>query len=225
MSTYLSHMIGDDHVIMSAERTLFWENESTLIVADLHVGKTGHFRKAGIGVPQQIYKDDLHRLLAQILFFKAERLIIVGDLTHSIANKELDLFRRWRKDFSSLEVHLVKGNHDILEEMWYNEADISVSIGYFQEKKFLFVHDISTATIKTTAGIKNSNEQYIFSGHLHPGISIRGRGKQSLHFPCFYFTRKYCVLPAFSHFTGTHSILPKEDEKAFAIVEKDIVPV
>ena len=121
MSTYLSHIIGNDHLILSAERTLFWENENTLIVADLHVGKTGHFRKAGIGVPQQVYKDDLHRLLAQILFFKAERLIIVGDLTHSVANKEMDLFRKWRKDFPSLDVHLVKGNHDILDDKWYGK--------------------------------------------------------------------------------------------------------
>ena len=80
--------------------------------------------KPGIGVPTGVYKDDLHRLLAQILFFKAERLIIVGDLTHSIANREMDLFRKWRKDFSLLDVHLAKGNHDILDNRWYEEADI-----------------------------------------------------------------------------------------------------
>jgi len=217
MSAYLSYLTGDEHLVMSAERTLYWENESTLIVADLHVGKTGHFRKAGIGVPQSVYKDDLHRLLAQILFFKAERLIIVGDLTHSTTNKELDLFRRWRKDFPSLDVHLVKGNHDILEEKWYGDADIIVSAGQLQVKKFLFVHDI------LKAGIKPSKGKYIFSGHLHPGISIRGRGRQTLHFPCFYFAKNYCVLPAFSRFTGTYQVEPKEGEKAFAIIEKDIV--
>jgi len=217
MSTYLSHIIGDDHLIISAERTLFWENESTLIVADLHVGKTGHFRKAGIGIPQQVYKDDLHRLLAQILFFKAERLVIVGDLTHSIANKEIDLFRRWRKDFPSLEVHLVKGNHDILEERWYEEAEISVSVCHFQHRNFLFVHDMEGDRIKTKKG------QYVFSGHLHPGISINGRGRQSLHFPCFYFSEKYCVLPAFSRFTGTYRVEKKEGEKVFAIIERDLV--
>ncbi len=221
MSTYLSYMIGAEHVIMSAERTLFWENESTLIVADVHIGKTGHFRQAGIGVPQQVYKDDLHRLLSQIFFFKAERLIIVGDLTHSIANKELDLdlFRKWRKDFSSLNIHLVKGNHDILADTWYNDAEISVNMGQFGIKQFLFVHDI------LTPGTKAEKGQYFFSGHLHPGVSIRGRGRQSLHFPCFYFTKKYCVLPAFSRFTGTYKVQPGEGEKVFAIIEKDIVLV
>ena len=217
MSAYLSYLIGDEHLVMSAERALFWENESTLIVADLHIGKTGHFRKAGIGVPQSVYKDDLHRLLAQILFFKAERLIIVGDLTHSTANKELDLFRRWRKDFPSLDVQLVKGNHDILEEKWYGESDITVSAGQLQVNKFLFVHDI------LKAGIKPSKGQYLFSGHLHPGISIKGRGRQSLNFPCFYFAKKHCVLPAFSRFTGTYKVEPTESESAFAIIEKEIV--
>ena len=219
MSTYLSHIIGDDHLIMSAERTLFWENESTLIVTDLHVGKTGHFRKEGIGIPQQVYKDDLHRLLSQILFFKAQRLVIVGDLTHSVANKEMDLFRKWRQDFPSLDVHLVKGNHDILAEKWYSEADITVSTGLFAINHFLFVHDILTNDFKAAKG------QYIFSGHLHPGVSIKGRGRQSLRFPCFYFTKKYCVLPAFSRFTGTYRVEAKAGEQVFAIIENDMVPL
>jgi uncharacterized protein len=219
MAAYLSHIIGSEHLVMSAERTLFWENENTLIVADLHVGKTGHFRRSGIAVPQTIYKNDLHRLLAQIFFFKAERLIIVGDLTHSIANKEHDLFRKWRKDFSSLDVQLVKGNHDILEKMWYREADIEVSNEKLLIKNFLFVHDV------LKQGINAEKGQYIFSGHLHPGITLKGRGRQSLRFPCFYFAKKYCVLPAFSHFTGTYKVEPQENEKAYAIVEKDIMPI
>src|SRR5688572_20819612 len=200
MATLLSHIIGKEHLILSSERTLFWENENALIVADLHVGKTGHFRKAGIGVPSAIYKDDLHRLLAQILFFKAERLIIVGDLTHSIANREMDLFRKWRKDFPSLEVHLAKGNHDILDNRWYEEADISVHNEPFAHGDFLFVHDL-----------------------VNPGIAIRGKAKQFLCFPCFYFTETYCILPAFSRFTGTYQVHPQKGEKAFAIVDKEIM--
>ena len=181
MATLLSHIIGKEHLILSNERTLYWENENTLIVADLHVGKTGHFRKEGIGVPTNIYKDDLHRLLAQILFFKAERLIIVGDLTHSIANREMDLFRKWRKDFPLLEVNLAKGNHDILDNRWYQEADINVYNEPFSLNDFLFVHDIVKPKFTAAPG------KFIFSGHVHPGITIRGKAKQSLCFPLFLF--------------------------------------
>jgi DNA ligase-associated metallophosphoesterase len=218
MAAYLSHFIGDEHMVMSAERTLFWENECTLIVADLHVGKTGHFRKEGIGIPQQIYKDDLHRLLSQILFFKAERLIIVGDLTHSTANKELDLFRKWRRDFSSLDVQLVMGNHDILEEIWYREADITVSTEQLKIKDFLFVHDVLDKEITAQC-------DYVFSGHVHPGITINGRGRQSLRFPCFYFGRTYSILPAFSRFTGTYNVKPEIGDSTFALINRDVMPV
>lgn len=219
MAVLLSHIVSGEHFILSNERTLFWESERTLIIADLHVGKTGHFRKAGIGVPAGVYKDDLHRLLAQILFFKAEKLIIVGDLTHSIANLEMDLFRKWRKDFSLLDIHLAKGNHDILDNRWYEEADITVHNEPLAIGPFLFVHDI------LKPGLTPGTEHYVFSGHVHPGFTIRGRGKQTLRFPCFYFADSHCILPAFSHFTGTYDVPMQKDDQVFAIVDKQIVPM
>ncbi|PZR27040.1 MAG: ligase-associated DNA damage response endonuclease PdeM [Citrobacter freundii] len=219
MTRYLSHILSGQHLIMSGDRALFWENENTLIIADLHIGKTGHFRKEGIGIPAAVYKDDLHRLLSQILFFKAERLIIVGDLSHSAANRELDLFRKWRKDFSSLEVHLTKGNHDILDNKWYEEADIMVHNKPLPLYPFIFAHDIEEV------GDQQPADHYLFAGHIHPGITIRGKGKQSLRMPCFYFSKTYCLLPAFSHFTGSYSIRPAAGENVFGIVEKEVFPL
>lgn len=213
MASMLSHIIRDEHFILSSERVIFWENEKTLIAADLHVGKSGHFRKSGIAIPQSVYKDDLQRLLAQLLFFKAERLIIVGDLTHSQANLELDLFRRWRLDFPSLDVHLTKGNHDILDESWYGDAKITVHREPFHIRNFTFVHDRAD----------RADCDYCFSGHVHPALVLRGRGKQALRFPCFYFGKKDAILPAFSRFTGTYTVRPDPGEQAYAIVEKDIV--
>lgn len=215
MTGFLSHIINGEHFVLSAERTMFWENERTLIVADLHVGKTGHFRKAGISIPQSVYKDDLHRLLAQILFFKAERLIIAGDLTHSVANLEMDLFRKWRGDFPLLEVHLAKGNHDILDNKWYESADIKVHNDPLHIGNFAFVHDI-------TRNEEKINSPFVFSGHVHPTVVINGKAKQSLKFPCFYFTNTFCILPAFSRFTGGFSIDPRRGDKIFAIGDKEI---
>ena len=155
MGRLLSYIIKDEHFILSAERTLYWEDQRALIVADLHAGKTGHFRKSGINIPQSVYKDDLHRLLAQILFFKAEKLIIVGDLTHSVANRELDLFRRWRNDFPALEVHLAKGNHDILDNKWYEEANITVHNEIFSINQFVRNFRMN-AELRSCGNISNS---------------------------------------------------------------------
>jgi metallophosphoesterase superfamily enzyme len=66
---------------------------------------------------------------------------------------------------------------------------------------------------------------YVFSGHIHPGVTISGMGKQSLHFPCFYFTESFCVLPAFSRFTGTVSVKLQEKDVAFAIVNNSLVKI
>ena len=207
---------------LSSDRSIFWEQEKALIVSDLHFGKTGHFRKSGIAVPQSVFREDIQRLMAQIQYFKPSRLIVVGDMFHSSANKELDLFSRWRNDFSTLPIQLVRGNHDILHENWYRTNGVEVSEKTLTISGFCFQHDPADCgkeNESTTAG------HYVFSGHIHPGVTIHGLGKQSLRFPCFYFMESYCIIPAFSKFTGTVSIRPKENETAFAIVENSLVRI
>lgn len=218
MTAPLLHKIFDQNFWLSPERVLFWEQEKILIVSDLHFGKTGHFRKSGIAVPQSVYKEDLQRLFAQISFFKAEQLLIVGDLFHSIANKEMDFFLKWRKDISQLPFLLIKGNHDILPINWYQEASIEVKSQH-QIHSFSFIHDPT----ESLTGLEDPS--FIFSGHLHPGIIVRGLGKQSLRFPCFYFTEKQAILPAFSHFSGLAVIEPKKKDQVYAIVNQSIVPI
>lgn len=214
MQKPLPHIIQKNHFWLSAHRCIFWEEENALILSDMHIGKTGHFRKSGIAVSQRVYTEDLQRLLSCILFFKSDKLIIVGDLSHSRSNKELDLFQKWRQDFSSLQIHLVKGNHDILSEAWYKECDITVHHDKLCIDDFCFCHD---------ACDNEQDEKYIFSGHIHPGVKIKGVAKQSLCFPCFYFAKRYCVLPAFSKFTGLALVKPNSGETVFAIVEKDLI--
>ena len=206
---------------MTTERCLFWEEKHTLIVSDLHLGKTGHFRREGIAIPPSVYKADLQRLISQIYFFKADRILIVGDLTHSKSNKELDLFCKWRKDFSLLHFELVKGNHDILGDSWYHDAGIVLHDEELISGDFCFRHERDPLHIEEPS----TTSPYIFSGHVHPGIRIKGRGKQSLRFPCFYFTPLYCILPAFSRFTGTYRVERQKDEIVYAIVETELVRI
>jgi DNA ligase-associated metallophosphoesterase len=197
---------------LSPERCIFWEEQNSLVVSDLHFGKTGHFRKSGIAVPQNIYKEDLQRLVDQLQYFKPAQLIVVGDLFHSVANKELELFLKWRGDFESLHIELVKGNHDILKKDWYAAANISVTNDHLSLGNFCFVHDIKEAC-EPSSGI-----DYYFSGHMHPCISVKGIGRQVLKFPCYYFNKQYAVLPAFGKFTGTAMIERKASDIVYAII-------
>jgi DNA ligase-associated metallophosphoesterase len=213
MQAPLLYKIHSQNLWLSAQRSLFWEEEKTLIVSDLHFGKTGHFRKAGIAVPQHVYKEDLQRLVSLLLYFKPSQLVVVGDFFHSEANTELEWFKRWRDEFSSLQITLVRGNHDILKEGWYREAAIDLVQPTLQVNSFLFSHDKCEA----------DNDIYSFFGHIHPGVVLNGLGKQSLRFPCFYFCREYCILPAFSKFTGAVGMNQSAASAIFAIVDNELI--
>src|SRR6201992_359501 len=137
---------------LSPDRCIFWEEEKSLILSDLHFGKTVHFRKSGIAVPQSVYREDLQRLLCQVQYFQPRQLLVVGDLFHSRENKELGLFRRWRDDFPDLGVRLIPRNHDILKDDWYEAAGIAVSQGCLELGAFAFVHDITDIDDITACG-------------------------------------------------------------------------
>lgn len=218
LPSHQKFILHDQTLWLSAERCIYWEDENALILSDLHLGKSGHFRKAGIAVPQSVYKDDLQRLFSLIQFYKPSKLLIVGDLFHSTANKEMELFLKWRKDMPALKIELVKGNHDILSNKFYASADINVINSHYNLKAFCFTHDVADRC-------KDEGTAYTFSGHIHPGVTLRGSGKQSLSFACFYFGETYAVLPAFSRFTGLYNLQPATSDQVFAIVKDEVIKI
>ncbi|MEO6541295.1 MAG: metallophosphoesterase, partial [Ferruginibacter sp.] len=80
---------------------------------------------------------------------------------------------------------------------------------------FIFTHD--------KAECNSIDDCYIFSGHIHPAVTLFGNARQSLKFPCFYFTKTYGVLPAFGRFTGVHAIQRVKGDKVFALVENKVL--
>ena len=211
------HKIRNETLWLTPQRAIFWEAEKALLVSDCHLGKTGHFRKEGIAVPQNVYKEDLERLIYLIQFFKATQLIVVGDLFHSRGNKELDLFQKWRRDFPGFPIHLVRGNHDILEDEWYARTAITLHEGTLYKGAFSFTHHPPEAASEKTG------DTYLFTGHLHPSVTMVGMGKQSLRFPCFYFGKDHAILPAFGRFTGTARVDAQTGDQLFAIVNQEIL--
>ncbi|MGN6540718.1 MAG: ligase-associated DNA damage response endonuclease PdeM [Ginsengibacter sp.] len=212
----LRFKLNNETLWLSPARCIFWEEETALILSDLHFGKSGHFRKSGIGIPQNIFKEDLQKLFAQIAFFKPKILLIAGDMFHSSANKEVDFFIKWRNDFPQLEIKLIRGNHDILTKQFYKEAKIEVVENKLVIKDFCFTHDIALSG-------NNENKHFTFSGHIHPGIKMNGSGNQSLMLPCFYFSKKYAILPAFSAFTGLAKIKPSASDHVFVLLKSQVM--
>ncbi|MBS1745270.1 MAG: ligase-associated DNA damage response endonuclease PdeM [Bacteroidetes bacterium] len=211
----------NQHLWLSSDRAIYWEEQNTLILSDSHFGKTGHFRKSGIPLPQSIFLEDLQRLFGLVQLYQPAQLIVVGDMFHSHANKEHLLFEKWRNDFHQLHFILVKGNHDILDMKWYEQINIKVcSDAPLLVPPFAFIHDFSHID-----NFHECRDSYFFTGHLHPGILIKGRSRQQLNFPCFYFGERYAVLPAFSKFSGLSIMKKKKTDTVFAIVGNELIEV
>ena len=177
------------------QRVIFWQKEKALILSDLHIGKSAHFQKSGIPIPSSILREDLLRLENLILHFKANNLLIVGDLFHAEYNTDLDEFKVWLQRFENLKIRLIKGNHDRLSNRIYEQFDIEVFGSSLQMKTLKFVHDFTSID-------KNC---FTISGHTHPGVFIKGKAKQRIKLPCYQVTKDQLILPAFSLFTGLNT--------------------
>jgi DNA ligase-associated metallophosphoesterase len=208
----------EESFLLHPSRCLYWEKEKALILSDLHLGKTGHFRKEGIAVPQQVYREDLRRLFEVIHFFKPREVLLVGDLFHSKANKEWEWFAKWRNDFSATDFTLILGNHDKLPAGIAEQMRLTL-VNELIKNNLLLVHnpedfDTSSADIKGK-----------ICGHIHPAIILPTGLRQSARLPCFHFSQTNCTLPAFSLFTGTHAIKPRAKDDVFAIADGKIIRI
>ena len=203
--------IEAERLTLTNQRAIYWEREDALILSDLHIGKTAHFRKHGIPMPDDILVKDLERLEALIHYFKVSKLIIVGDLFHAEANSNFQTFKSWLNAFKQLKIILVKGNHDRQSKKLMSDLSIE-EIKALHINPFLFVHD---ANAETTA-------YFMISGHIHPGILIKGKGKQKVKLPCYQVTSRHLVLPAFSLFTGLNTHESPEDAISYAFTESTI---
>lgn len=217
MSTPFPINVQQFEFLLLPERALFWPLHKTLIISDPHIGKAGHFRKSGIAIPQAVFIHDLQRLVTLIMETKAETLIVTGDFFHSIENKEILLFKKWRKDFSYLHIDLIMGNHDILPQNIYTSSKIICHTRIFEKDGLFFCHDF--------AAMQHGIKGFCLCGHIHPGVHLRSKGKQSLLLPCFHFTKKYGVLPAFGAFTGAVPVRQQKGDKVIALANKELIEI
>jgi metallophosphoesterase superfamily enzyme len=136
-------------------------------------------------------------------------------LFHSHYNPEWEVFGELVKHFHNTSFELVMGNHDIMSEQQYRRKGILVH-QTLRIDPFIFTHHPMEEV---------EENMYNVSGHLHPGVSMYGKARQSITLPCFYFGRDAGLLPAFGQFTGLARIHPRKEDKVFVIAENKIILV
>lgn len=203
-----------EKVILMPEKAIWFKSRKLLLVADLHFGKINHFRKSGIPVPAKANDKNTELLINLLNHTKAERLVFLGDLFHSHYNEEWEVVGQIRKHFSACSFELVLGNHDILSALQYDRHSMIVYPNELRLGDFVFTHEPLEVVPE---GLYN------LSGHLHPGVRLRGTGKQAMTLPCFYFGKHQGILPAFGSFTGLARVNPKKEERIYVIAQDQII--
>lgn len=204
-----------EQLILDKDKAIYWPAKQMLIISDIHIGKSAHFRRSGIPVPATIGQQDLNRLTKLIELYNPDILLITGDMFHNTVNSDVDYFKAWRNLHPDLKVLLIKGNHDGLRKEDYAGLGIEIFDKELLMFPFRFIHDKP----------EDFDEYFNITGHIHPGITVYGKARQSLRFPCFYFSDTCAVLPAFSAFTGLSNIKPQPGDVFYAITPNSVVTV
>ncbi|WP_185290286.1 ligase-associated DNA damage response endonuclease PdeM [Chryseobacterium lactis] len=205
--------IQNEIFILTNQRAAFREKGKALILSDLHIGKTAHFRKNGIALSNHIMKSDLERLSALIEYFQPDKFIVVGDLLHAGDNSDVAEFCTWRSQYPDLQFYLVEGNHDRISASLEKKLCLDFKADLLEIDGFTFIHDFEP--------IKSG---FQITGHIHPGIVLHSAIK-SIRLPCFALSDNQLLLPAFSKFTGLDTKnLPKKS-KFFVFTDAEIYEI
>lgn len=217
MSGCCEHVVAGERVVMLPERALWLPLHHTLLVADLHWGKAAAIRAAHVPVPSGTTSADLERLSQALLRTGATRLVVLGDLLHARHGRHPDTLgtiATWRMQHAALRIDLVRGNHDAHAGDPPAELEIQCTSEALRIGAFIGLHEPA-----------EREDGYVIAGHLHPHVSLGGRGRQHVRLPAFVFGPRRAVLPAFSSFTGTGMYERSDTDTTFVIAGDDVLPV
>lgn len=209
--------IQQETVQLLPERALFWPRTGTLFIADPHFGKAATFRAHAIPVPEGNTEAELQRLSHALERTGATKLIILGDLFHTAKGRDeavMGAVSTWRAAHASLDIYLVRGNHDRHAGDPPPDWQIAVCDGPTPGPYWVLSHEPC-----------EPEQGYALAGHLHPAVQLTGKGRQSLKLPCFWFGEKCGVLPAFGDFIDHGTIRPQAGDRVFVVAEDKVLAV
>jgi len=204
-------------VRLMPERALHLPGRDTLLVADIHIGKSASFRALGVPVPSGTTSETLARLDAAIARSAARTVVFLGDFLHSRLGRvpaTLDTLAAWRARHPDLALVLVRGNHDLHAGDPPAPLEIRTVDDGWRLGPFICRHTPET-----------SDAGYVLAGHVHPAVTLRSAGDGRLRLPCFHFGPGAGVLPAFGAFTGSVVVSHLRTDRVFAVADDRVLEV
>ncbi len=193
------NVVGVD-LLADLSGALFWQEQSLLVVSDLHLEKGSSFAARGVLLPPYDTAATLGRLAAVIARHDPRMVIALGDSFHDRTAHDR-LFRADRDAIAALQVRRdwiwIAGNHDPVPPSGLGGVVAQeVAIG-----PIAFRHEPTGA----------SGE---IAGHLHPKARVSTRGR-SMERRCFACDGERAVMPSFGAYTGGLSIRDAAFAKIF----------
>ena len=201
--------------------------DSTLVIADVHIGYEEALNKQGVFVPRLQFEDMVKRMsfiFSQLQHRRIERIIVNGDLKHEFGTISGQEWRNTLKFLDLLAAHckeiiLIKGNHDTILDPIAKKRNVkvedyvivqSITDEHINETPITVKKDKKTkkkSKVLIVHGNKIPNKEVlkevsaIIIGHEHPAISIR-EGPRVEQFKCFlkgkYKGKNLVVMPSFN---------------------------
>ncbi|MES2921382.1 MAG: ligase-associated DNA damage response endonuclease PdeM [Verrucomicrobiota bacterium] len=203
----------DPAITLLPEGAVFLTTTRTLVVADIHLGKSAAFRAKGLPIPEGDNARDFQRLLELVRKWRPERVVIAGDLFHAPSGIDEDLERTLAGFLAEIAIPLtlVVGNHDL--KIRRLPAGFESAPHLDLGENLRIVHDPAHA----------SGDTIHICGHWHPVVRIPDGKRTSLRLPCFLYRNHTLVLPAFGSFTGGAILSPEADDRVFVTLREQVV--
>ncbi len=176
-----------EEFVLAGERTLYWPRERALLVADLHLEKASFFARHGQMLPPYDSRETLERVAGAVGHTGARRVFCLGDNFHDTAGPDrLESHAAGMLDALSRATDWVwiAGNHDQGRVPWGTAVD-----------------ELELAGIVLRHHARQGEQRAELSGHFHPRLRVRARGRMIAR-PCWVSSERKLILPAFGTLTG-----------------------
>jgi uncharacterized protein len=189
MASWREAAFAGHFFVLDADLALWWAEEKTLVVSDLHLEKSTFLAQFGSAVAPYDTMDTLVRLERLIARYRPARLILLGDSFHDKA--------AWTRLDDSGQAQLlrvcgsveqccfVEGNHDAGMAA---HPDLCFADDYVIGN-VLFSHEPAQSPLPQVIG------------HFHPKLTTRLHGHR-LTGKCFALNSRMLIMPAFGSFTA-----------------------
>lgn len=195
-------------LMLLPEKAVFLPDSDTLLVADAHIGQAPGVRHHGVPAPGGTTEASLGILTRLIRRLDARRIVFLGEFLHSALALEpstLASVRRWRELHGAVELTLIRGNHD--GQGLDPPAMLDVQV---------FDAPLMHRGLTLTYQPRWVEADFVIGGHLHPCVSVRGRGHDWHRLPCFLVAHNLCVLPAFGAAVGMRPVTVRAGQRVYA---------